>query len=139
MMADLFAQWPVVVVFTPLVTVLAAIIGWMIRFTITRQSQRDDKQEERMDQMAIENGLLRDGQAELANGMVRILERQNNLWDKVESGFDRMQSEIDRHGQDMKDHVAELKLIFRDDRRDNSEASERLRARIDALTGASAN
>ena len=39
----------------------------------------------------------------------------------------------------MKDHVAELKLIFRDDRRDNSEASERLRARIDALTGASAN
>ena len=52
MMADLFAQWPVVVVFTPLVTVLAAIIGWMIRFTITRQSQRDDKQEERMDRMA---------------------------------------------------------------------------------------
>ena len=39
----------------------------------------------------------------------------------------------------MKDHVAELKLIFRDDRRENSEASERLRARIDALTGASAN
>lgn len=82
---------------------------------------------------------LRDGQAELANETVRILERQNNLWDKVESGFDRMQSEIDRHGQDMKDHVSELKLIFRDDRRENSEASERLRARIDALTGASAN
>lgn len=82
---------------------------------------------------------LRDGQAELANETVRILERQNCLWDKVESRFDRMQSEIDRHGQDMKDHVAELKLIFRDDRRENSEASERLRARIDALTGASAN
>ena len=82
---------------------------------------------------------LRDGQAELANEMVRILEIQNNLWDKVESRFDRMQSEIDRHGQDMKDHVAELKLSIRDVRRENSEASERLRARIDALTGASAN
>lgn len=81
----------------------------------------------------------RDGRAELANEMVRVLERQNCLWDKVESRFDRVQSEIDRHGQDMKDHVAELKLIFRDDRRENSEASERLRARIDALTGASAN
>lgn len=82
---------------------------------------------------------LRDGQAELANEMVRILERQNCLWDKVESRFDRMQSEIDRHGQDMEDHVAELKLSIRDVRRENSEASERLRARIDALTGASAN
>ena len=71
---------------------------------------------------------------------MRVLERQNNLWDRVESGFDRLQSQIDRTGEDMRrdmrEYVAELKLNIRDVQRENSEASDRLRARIDSLTGA---
>ena len=86
--------------------------------------------------MAAENRQLRASHAEVAKEMVRVLERQNNLWDRVESGFDRLQSEIDRHGQDMQEYVAELKLNIRDVQRENSEASDRLRARIDSLTGA---
>ena len=86
--------------------------------------------------MAAENGHLRESHAEFAKEMVRVLERQNNLWDRVESGFDRLQSEIDRHGQDMREYVAELKINIRDVQRENSEASDRLRARIDSLTGA---
>lgn len=86
--------------------------------------------------MAAENRQLRESHAEFAKEMVRVLERQNNLWDRVESGFDRLQSEIDRHGQDMREYVAELKTNIRDVQRENSEASDRLRARIDSLTGA---
>ena len=139
MLAELLAQWPVVLVFAPLLTIMAATIGWMIRFTISRQAQLDKRQDERMDLMAAENGKLRDGQAELTKEIVRILERQNSHWDRVESRFDRMQSDIDRHGRDMKEHVAELKRDGRDVRRENAEAIERLRARIDTMTAAPAN
>ena len=71
--------------------------------------------------------------------MASVLERRNNLWDRVESRFDRMQSQIDSSGKDTRQYVAEMKLSIRDVCKANSEASEQLRARIGPLTATPAS
>ena len=117
-----------------------------MRHTIVQLTRRDDRQDQRMDQMASENGALTERLVETEKMLLTVLQKHDALQKQVDTGFNRFEKDIDRAFNQltsaiagmnsavagMNSAVAELRMSISTTPNEFAEVIERLRARLDA-------
>ena len=126
--------------------VIAGTAVWLLRHTIIQLTRRDDRQDQRMDQMTAENGALTERLVETEKMLLTVLQKHDALQKQVDTGFNRFEKDIDRAFNQltsaiagmnsavagMNSAVAELRMSISTTPNEFAEVIERLRARLDA-------
>ena len=81
---DIITQWqPLALAVGPALAVITGTAVWLLRHTIAQQTRRDDRQDSRMDQMAVENGALSDRSVETEMLLLKVLQKHQDLQRQV--------------------------------------------------------
>lgn len=120
MISDLGAHWPVLVLVAPIAAVIIALLSWLLRHTVNQLLQRIGSQDERIKDMATQNGTISSELAETREQLVELRSRHNALVEKVDSGFERIETDIDR----LKTTIVDVRLGMKDLQVNNSGPTE---------------
>ena len=115
-----------------MLAVIAGTAVWLLRHTIIQLTRRDDRQDERMDQMRAENGATTERLVETEKMLLTVLQKHDALQKQVDTGFNRFEKDIDRVFNQLTSAVADLRLSISTTPNEYAEMIERLRARLDA-------
>lgn len=130
---DIITQWQLLaLVVGPALAVVTVTAVWRLRHTIAQQTRRDDRQDLRKDQMAVENGALSDRLVETEKMLLTVLQKHEALQKQVDTGFSRFEKDVDRVAGQLTSAVADLRMSISTAPNEYAEMIERLRARIDA-------
>ena len=133
MMDSIFTQSQIfALVVGAMLAVIAGTVVWLLRHTIIQLTRRDDRQDERMDQMRAENGATTERLVETEKMLLTVLQKHDALQKQVDTGFNRFEKDIDRVFNQLTSAVADLRLSISTTPNEYAEMIERLRARIDA-------
>ena len=133
MMDSIFTQSQIfALVVGAMLAVIAGTAVWLLRHTIVQLTRRDDRQDQRMDQMTAENGATTERLVETEKMLLTVLQKHDALQKQVDTGFNRFEKDIDRVFNQLTSAVADLRLSISTTPNEYAEMIERLRARIDA-------
>ena len=130
---DAVIQWQLLaLVVGPALAVVTRTAVWLLRHTIVQQNRREDRQDLRIDQMAVESGALSDRSFETEMLLLKILQKHLDLQMLVDTGLSRFEKDVDRVAGQLKSAVADPRMSISTAPNEYAEMIERLRARIDA-------
>ena len=133
MMDGIFTQLPIVaLVVGPALAIITGSAVWLLRYTIVQQNRRDDRQDQRMNEMAAENGALTNRLVETEKMLLTVLEKHYALQKQVDTGFDRFEKHIDGVIGQLTSAVTDLRMTISTNPNEYAEMIELLRARLDA-------